>query len=128
MTDVWDSFTASNGGGDYPEPFRFSTIGASIAGTITNVRPFTYEGKTSPDIWIETDDGERSVICSQFNLRNKLIELRPIVGDRIAIKYTGDEKMGQGKTAKKFDIAVKRADGSTVDPAPEKATSAADLL
>ena len=90
-------------------------------------KPFTYEGKTSPDIWIETDDGERSVICSQFNLRNKLIELRPIVGDRIAIVYTSQRKAKLGM-AKLFDVSLKRADGSTVDPAPAPATSAADLL
>ena len=124
-SNVWDEIPPPNG--DFPEKFTFDKVGTSIAGTITNIRKFTWEGKTSPDLWIQTADGERSVICGQANLLTQLLEIKPMVGDKIAVVYTGERKAKLGN-AKVFDVQVKRADGSTVDPAPEKATSAADLL
>ena len=126
MTDVWDDIPAPLT--DFPDKFSFAAIGDSIVGTITNVRKFTAsDGKISPELWIETTDGERSIICGALNLMSQLLELRPMVGDRIAIVFTSEKAAKVGKS-RFFDVSLKRADGSTVDPAPAPATSAADLL
>jgi len=126
MTDTWDQFEAP-GSGEFPDAFKFDTIGASIAGDIVNVRKAVFDDKAVPELWIATADGERSVLCGQANLLTQLIELKPMVGDRIAIVYASQRKAKLGM-AKLFDVSLKRADGSTVDPAPAPATSAADLL
>jgi len=124
--DVWSGFNPP-GSGDFPEPHKFEQIGSSIAGEIINIRRAEFDGKAIPELWLATADGDRSVLCGQANLMTQLLEIRPIIGDRIAIKYESQRKAKLGM-AKIFSVAVKRADGSTVDPAPEKATSAADLL
>jgi len=125
--DVWSGFNPP-GSGDFPEPHKFEQIGSSIAGEIINIRRAEFDGKAIPELWLTTADGDRSVLCGQANLMTQLLEIRPIIGDRIAIQYVKPEKTSGGYTAKIFDVEVKRADGSTVDPAPAPATSAADLL
>lgn len=124
-TDPWSDFHAPNTG-DFPDAFKFDTIGASIAGEITNIRRAEFDGKGIPELWIRTEGGERSVLCGQANLITQLLELRPMVGDRIAIAYVSQRKAKLGM-AKLFDVAVKRAGDTTPTEAP-KATSAADLL
>ena len=124
--DVWSGFNPP-GSGDFPEPHKFEQIGSSIAGEIINIRRAEFDGKAIPELWLTTADGDRSVLCGQANLMTQLLEIRPIIGDRIAIKYESQRKAKLGM-AKIFSVAVKRADGSTVDPAPAPATSAADLL
>jgi len=125
-TDTWDEFEMP-GSGDFPDAFKFDTIGASIAGEVTNVRKVVFDDKAVPELWIVTADGERSVLCGQANLLTQLIELRPIVGDRISIVYASQRKAKLGM-AKLFDVALKRADGSTVDAVEPTAKTAADLL
>ena len=129
--NVWDAFEAP--GGDYPDRrFKFDNVGDNIVGTITNIRKATFETGTVPELWLDTADGETSVLCGQANLMAQLIDLRPGVGDRIAIVFTGTRKAKLG-TAKIFDVRLVRADGTTAEPTteaetPTPATSAADLL
>jgi hypothetical protein len=125
-TDPWEGFETP-GTGEWPDPFKFDTIGVSIAGTITNVRKAEFDGKGVPELWIQTDDGERSVLCGQANLMTQLLEHRPLVGDRIAIVYTGQRKAKLGM-AKLFDVVVKRGDDAEPVAAPSAPKTAADLL
>jgi len=134
-SDVWDEFHAPNTG-DFPDAFKFDTIGAAIAGTITNIRRAEFDGKAIPELWITLDDGsERSVLCGQANLITQLLDIRPNVGDRIAIKYDSQRKAKLGM-AKLFSVALKRADGSESRTEPAAAAqnvtvapkTAADLL
>jgi hypothetical protein len=126
-TDPWTDFHAPNTG-DFPEAFKFDTLGASIAGEIVNIRRAEFDGKAIPELWINTEGGERSVLCGQANLITQLLEIRPMVGDRIAIAYTSQRKAKLGM-AKLFDVAVKRAGDTTSEPAAAPAAkSAADLL
>ena len=139
--NVWDAFTPP-GSGDFPDPHKFDTMGSAIAGTIINIRRAEFDGKAIPELWITTDDGDRSVLCGQANLMAQLLDLRPNVGDRIAIVYTSQRKAKLGM-AKLFDVSLKRADGktfvksdehgmtiATVSDPPEVANvkTAADLL
>ena len=127
-SDPWGTFTAP-GSGDYPDrQFKFDTIGVSIAGTITNIRRAEFDGRGVPELWLDTPDGETSVLCGQANLMTQLLDLRPNVGDRIAIVYTGQRKAKLGM-AKLFDVSLKRADGSeTIATASAPPKTAADLL
>lgn len=129
-SDPWNDFNAPMSG-DFPDAFKFDTVGVSIAGTITNVRKAEFDGKGVPELWIQTDNGERSVLCGQANLMTQLLEHRPLVGDRIAIVYTGQRKAKLGM-AKLFDVVVKRyVEGEAVlddVPAPSAPKTAADLL
>jgi len=127
-TDPWSEYSTPQNG-DYPEVFKWEPVGAAIVGEITVIRKTSFEGRDVPVMHITRDDGtERSVFCGLTSLLSQLIEKKPMVGDRIAIQYVKPEKTSGGYTAKIFDVEVKRADGSTVDPAPAPATSAADLL
>ena len=131
-SDPWVTFTPP-GSGDYPDrQFKFDTIGVSIAGTITNIRRAEFDGRGVPELWLDTPDGETSVLCGQANLMTQLLDLRPNVGDRIAIIYTGQRKAKLGM-AKLFDVSLKRADGTyegaAAPPEPQAAPkTAADLL
>ena len=124
-SDPWSGFNAP-GSGDFPDAFKFDTVGVSIAGEIINIRRAEFDGKAIPELWIRTEDGERSVLCGQANLITQLLETRPMVGDRIAIAYTSQRKAKLGM-AKIFDLAVKRA-GDTTEAPPPQTKTAADLL
>lgn len=131
MTDIWDNFSAPNTG-DFPDAFKFDTIGAAIAGTITNIRRAEFDGKGIPELWLTLEDGsERSVLCGQANLISQLLDLRPNVGDKIAIVFASTRKAKLGM-AKIFDVSLRRADGSVTEPAAGQvnvtAKTAADLL
>jgi len=130
-TDPWSTFTPP-GSGDYPDrQFKFDTIGVSIAGTITNIRRAEFDGRGVPELWLDTPDGETSVLCGQANLMTQLLDLRPNVGDRIAIVYTGQRKAKLGM-AKLFDVSLKRGHAvegeSVLDDAKPAPKTAADLL
>jgi hypothetical protein len=124
MSDPWAEYETPRQAGDYPEPFKWEPVGVAIVGTITNIRKTNFDGKDVPELYILTDDGERSVLCGQYSLLTQLLEKRPQIGDRIAIKYTAPKPLGGGKTAKVFEVAV----GDKSDAAPSAPKTAADLL
>lgn len=136
----WDEFNSPTDG-EFPDSFKFDTVGKSIAGTISNLRVTDFGGTAdkSPELWITKDDGEQlSVVATQTRLKQLLAQERPNVGDRIAIVYTGDgERTKPGfNPPKQFDVVVKRAADSTpaaatAEPQPVGATAgpaAADLV
>jgi len=133
---TWDEFDKPTPAGDFPPSFKFDMMGASIAGTITEIRTFTAtDGRRLPDLWIDTDEGPRSVICGPTDLLTQLLDKRPNVGDRIAIVYASQRKAGQFMQ-KIFDVSLKRADSSESKTEPAAAAqnatvkpkTAADLL
>lgn len=134
----WDEFSGSSDG-DFPDRFKFDTVGASIAGTIRNLRVTDFGGtaEKSPELWVEKDDGTTlSVVATQTRLRQLLAQERPNVGDRIAIVYTGDgERTKPGfNPPKQFDVVVKHGtngNGTPSEPQPAAVApgvSAADLV
>jgi hypothetical protein len=48
-------------------------------------------------------------------LKQKMAELRPEVGDSIKVTLEGIEKLQGGKTMKKFQVAVKKTTQTAVD-------------
>jgi len=105
---------------------KFDEPGDSVVGEITGVRKHVWDdGNVCPQLFIRDDEGnERSLTAGQVQLKRRLAELRPNVGDRIKIVFTDIEKRTGGKTMKRFDVQVRRA--GTFDapaPAPEPAAA-----
>ena len=97
-------------GGDY---FKFENPGDTITGTLISVGIHTWDdGSKSPQLRLETEDGEKVVTAGQIRLKIALTEKRPEVGDKIKITYEGMEKRAGGKTIKNFDVQVQRVSGS----------------
>lgn len=108
MSDsIWDDPEVKGGG----EFVTFNDIGDNVAGTITGISKHTWpDGKVSPQIYLDTDDGERTVTAGQVQLKSKLAEARPKIGDKIRIELTDIEKRQGGKTLKHFDVKVRAAE------------------
>lgn len=124
-TDPWASFDAPDTG-DYPEVFKWEPVGASIVGKVTMIRSTTFEGRVVPVMHILTEDGEeRSVFCGPTSLLTQLLDKKPQVGQRVAIKFAKTVKTSGGYTAKVFDLAVEPSEDVTSDAS---AKTAADLL
>lgn len=112
MTDsIWDD-PEIRPSGDF---VSFTDKGDHVAGTITAIGRHTWpDGKVSPQIHLDTDDGAKTVTAGQVQLKAKLAELRPGVGDRIRIELVDIEKREGGKTLKHFDVKVKAGEPPTV--------------
>jgi len=101
---VWDEFPAS----DY---IQFENPGDTVTGTITSIGVHTWaDGKKSPQIGLDTPDGDKTLTAGQVQLAAKLRELRPNVGDTLTVTYTRSEKRDGGKTLKHFDVKVAGGD------------------
>lgn len=114
----WDEFVPAAGDGEFPDRFKFDVVNASIAGEIVELRVTDFGGTAdkSPELWVRKDDGSTwSVVATQTRLKQLLAQERPIVGDRIAIVYTGDgERTKPGfNPPKQFDVVVKRGADQT---------------
>ncbi len=114
-TSVWDDPDLKIGG-DF---IKFEDVGDTVSGTVSAVRAHRFDdGKVVPQVLLTTDDGEeRTMTAGQVQLKAKLAELRPEVGDHIKVTMTGVEKRTGGKTLKVFDVDVTRG-GAPATPAP----------
>lgn len=106
MSDsIWDD-PEVKAGGDF---VTFAEVGDSVAGEILAITKHTWpDGKVSPQLYLSTDDGERTLTAGQVQLKAKLAEVRPAVGDRIRIELTDIERRSGGKTLKHFSVQVKK--------------------
>ena len=102
-TSIWDD-PGMRVGGDY---IKFEEVGDSVSGVVLSVGAHRWDdGTVSPQIVLETDDGEKTVTAGQVRLKAALAEKRPEVGDLLSITYTELEKRTGGKTLKHFDVKV----------------------
>lgn len=113
MSDKFDWDPFKGGSGDF---VKFETIGDEVVGTIVAIRKHTFDKDKGevPLLDIEPKAGGDAVTLSidKVDLRFKMADLEPQVGDLIAVKFTGTEKTPNG-TKKVF--AVKHKAGE-VDP------------
>lgn len=87
---------------------KFENVGDTVAGVIVDLGVQTWQdGSKAPKLTLRTADGDRILTASQVQLKQKLGELRPNVGDTIKVTLAGVDKLAGGKTLKKFDVAVK---------------------
>lgn len=117
-TDPWDTIPS----GDFhvwEEPGEVLT--GDIIGKIIDK---DFNNNPCPGLTIRQDDGEEvRLTAGQAQLKAKLLEAKPQVGDRIKITFTGTTKRDGGKTLKEFDVAVKKggAKSKVTAPAPPPA-------
>lgn len=112
MTSVWDD-PELRIDTDY---VKFENVGDTIVGTIDGIGIHTWDdGRRCPKLFIVDDDGNsRTLTAGQYELKKKLAELRPEVGDRIAIKFVATDKLDGGKTAKRFTVQTKKGEAPAV--------------
>lgn len=91
-------------GGDY---IKFDQIGDTVTGKVIAVRKHVWDdGSVSPQILLETEDGEKTLTAGQVRLKAALAEKRPQPGQHVTITLTDVEKRAGGKTLKIFDVQV----------------------
>ena len=110
---IWDDPDLRSGG----EYVTFTNVGDAVAGEITGVTFHTFEdGKKVPKLFIRCDDGsERTMTAGQVQLKSKLAEMRPEIGDYISVVLARIEKRPGGKTLKHFDVTTRGVRASGVD-------------
>lgn len=91
-------------GGDY---VKFDNVGDTVTGKVIAVRKHTWDdGSVSPQLLLETEEGEKTLTAGQVRLKAALAEKRPQPGQHITITLTDIEKRAGGKTLKVFDVQV----------------------
>jgi hypothetical protein len=119
----WEQFNSN------ADRIKFEQPGQSVVGTITQIGVTDFgTGKPedrAPEVYVTTDDGnEVSFAASQWQLKAKLAELRPQVGDRIAVVFTGYGPAKPPKSPpKQFDVQVGRNQGNGQVSTPVASTS-----
>lgn len=99
---IWDQFTTSS---DY---VKFDNPGDSVAGKVLELTTHSFDdGNIVPKFVIVTDSGDTvTMTAGQVQLKSKLREARPEVGDHLTVIYVRSEKRAGGKTLKHFDVKV----------------------
>ena len=111
MSDIWDDLGPS---GEY---VKFETEGDTVTGTITTIGIHEWaDGKKSPQIGLDTEDGAKVLTAGQVQLAAKLRELRPNIGDTLTVKFERSERRDGGKTLKHFTVTVSKGNGDTKPP------------
>ena len=103
-------------GGDY---VKFDAPGDSVTGKVIAVRKHVWDdGTASPQLLLETDDGEKTVTAGQVRLKAALAEKRPQPGQHVTITLTEIEKRAGGKTLKHFSVEVGTPVAGKTEAAP----------
>lgn len=116
--DEWDNLPSGNFA-------KWENAGDTIVGDVIG-RGIGQDlnGNDVPQIIVREDGGnEITVTCSQAQLKAKMLEARPQVGDRVKIEFTKTEKREAGKTLKHFEVTVRT--GEAKAPVTEDAVAAA---
>jgi hypothetical protein len=73
---------------------KFENFGDTVSGVIIDLGIQTWQdGSKSPKLTLRTADGDKVLTASQFQLKQKMAELRPEVGDSIKVTLEGVEKL-----------------------------------
>lgn len=106
MTFDWDPFKPGSSGGFV----KFDAIGDEIVGRIVAIRTHTFKEDKGPVPLIDLepiDGGEGSTLAvDKIDLRAKVAELEPQVGDLLAVKFVSKEQTPNG-TKKVFAVRHK---------------------
>ncbi len=139
---IWDNPEMSTGG----EYVKFEKVGDTVTGKITVLGVKRWDdGSISPQLTLQTGDGERTLTAGQVRLKAALVEHRPEEGDTITVTLSDIEKRSGGKTLKHFTVSVDRGstpaasapaaaapaggvDLTTLPPEAQAALKAANLL
>lgn len=100
---------------------KLERVGDGFEGTITALGTQTWDdGKKDPQFTIVTDEGTELVWTAGLTkAKQRLKELRPEVGDRIAVRLTQIQKLTGNRTLKHVDIDVTRGGAKKAKPSGE---------
>lgn len=117
--DPWDDIPK----GDF---YTWDEVGQVLAGDVIGKSiDRDFNGNPAPGLVIRLDDGEEvQMTGGQAQLKAKLLEAAPQVGDRIQIKFTGEEKRQKGNL-KTFEVKVKTGGAKSKVKVPQQQTTAA---
>ena len=114
---VWDTPELQTNS-DY---VKFEKEGDTVTGTDVNISAHKWDdGSVSPQILLDTADGQQTVTAGQVRLKALLAEKRPEVGDTLTITHTGIEKRAGGKTLKLWTVDVVRGGGGGLSAVPDE--------
>ena len=89
------------------EYVKFENVGDTVSGTVVNITAHKWDdGSVSPQILLQTVEGQQTVTAGQVRLKAMLADKRPEVGDLLKITMTGVEKRAGGQTLKLWDVDV----------------------
>jgi hypothetical protein len=114
--DFWAEFERYSDE-DAPE-FKFDKIGDAIVGRLRHRAILDTKYGRKPKLVIETDEGLRTIWAGQAQLTRKLGELKPTVGDKIGIRWTGEDDTGQGNPMKVFAVKLEKSASTRSEPVP----------
>lgn len=101
---------------------KFTTIGQVVEGKILDIEPYTgMNNNKCFKYTLQVGDRKTTLICSQTDLKQKLADVAPQVGDTIRIEYVQDKHVGQPEPMKVFQVGVKSG-----EPAPVPAATTTD--
>ena len=114
---VWDTPELQTNS-DY---VKFEKEGDTVTGTVVNISAHKWDdGSVSPQILLQTGEGQQTVTAGQVRLKALLAEKRPEVGDTLTITHTGIEKRAGGKTLKLWTVDVVRGGGGGLSAVPDE--------
>ena len=114
---VWDTPELQTNS-DY---VKFEKEGDTVTGTVVNISAHKWDdGSVSPQILLDTADGQQTVTAGQVRLKALLAEKRPEVGDGLTITMIGVEKRAGGKTLKLWTVDVVRGGGGNLKAVPDE--------
>ena len=114
---VWDTPELQTSS-DY---IKFENAGDTVTGTVVNISAHKWDdGSVSPQILLQTGDGQQTVTAGQVRLKAMLAEKRPEVGDVLTITMIGVEKRAGGKTLKLWTVDVVRGGGGGLSAVPDE--------
>jgi hypothetical protein len=110
MSGFWDDPNIAPESGDF---VKFDNIGDKAEGRVASMTTKTFPNDKGgqdvvPQLVLVGEDGtEKTLTAGAFDLRKKLIEARPDIGDWVRVTFIGRD----GK-AKKYSVDVKRLEGA----------------
>ena len=100
---------------------KFENAGDTVTGTVVNISAHKWDdGSVSPQILLQTGEGQQTVTDGQVRLKSLLAEKRPEVGDGLTITMIGVEKRAGGKTLKLWTVEVLRGGGGGLSAVPDE--------
>ncbi len=109
---------------DAPE-YKFENVGDTIRGVLMHRAIVDTKFGRKLKYVLETDDGLRTLWCGQAQLAAKLAQLEPAVGDKVGIRWTGEEPSNKGNPLKTFQV---KAEKVAPEPAPSDGWDGSDAI
>lgn len=107
MSDYdWSVHLGSGGDRERHPIIKWDEEGKTCGGLVTDVWDFKKDDKVTPVLTLESETETVSVFASQVDLRQKLAERNPQVGDVVKIRFDGTERLESGNTMKRFSVRV----------------------